>query len=316
MGRFVVRRLALAAVTLLLLSVLIFVAAQFLPGDVARAILGPLADERAVQALRQQLGVDRPAHVLYLDWMAGFLQGDLGRSLAFRRPVADLLWPALTNSAKLGAFAFLVVAPLGILGGVVAALNQGRWPDRVISVAGLSATVVPEFVSGIIFIILFGVWLKWLPITATAPAGAGALVQMYHLILPTLPLVLVLFGYIARMARAGVVEALASDYTRTAFLKGLSRRTVIWRHVLRNALIPTISVLATQTGYLLGGLVVVEVLFRYQGLGNLIFNAARAKDFPMLQSGVMVIGVIYIGATFLADLATAWLNPRVRLGER
>jgi peptide/nickel transport system permease protein len=316
MGRFIVRRLALAAVTLLLLSVLIFVAAQFLPGDVARAILGPLADERAVQALRQQLGVDRPAHVLYLEWMAGFLQGDLGQSLAFRRPVADLLWPALVNSAKLGAFAFVVVAPLGILGGVVAALNQGRWPDRVISVAGLSATVVPEFVSGIIFIILFGVWLKWLPITATAPAGAGALVQMWHLILPTLPLVLVLFGYIARMARAGVVEALASDYTRTAFLKGLSRRTVIWRHVLRNALIPTISVLATQTGYLLGGLVVVEVLFRYQGLGNLIFNAARAKDFPMLQSGVMVIGVIYIGATFLADLATAWLNPRVRLGGR
>jgi peptide/nickel transport system permease protein len=316
MGRFVVRRLMLAVVTLALLSVMIFAAAQFLPGDVARTVLGPLADERALEALRRQLGIDRPPLVLYTEWITGFVQGDLGQSLAFRRPVAELLWPALVNSAKLGLFAFLVVAPLGILGGVVAALNQGRWPDRVISVAGLSATVVPEFVSGIIFIIVFAVWLRWLPVSAAWPPDAGPLMQMYHLILPTLPLVLVLFGYIARMARAGVVEALASDYTRTAFLKGLSRRAVIWRHVLRNALIPTISVLATQTGYLLGGLVVVEVLFRYQGLGNLIFNAARGKDFPMLQSGVMVIGVIYIGATFLADLATAWLNPRVRLGGR
>jgi peptide/nickel transport system permease protein len=316
MGRFILRRLTLAVVTLALLSVMIFAAAQFLPGDVARTVLGPLADERAVEALRRQLGIDRPPLVLYTEWITGFVQGDLGESLAFRRPVADLLWPALLNSAKLGAFAFVVVAPLGILGGVVAALNHGRWPDRVISVAGLSATVVPEFVSGIIFIIVFAVWLRWLPVSAAWPADAGLLLQMWHLILPTLPLVLVLFGYIARMARAGVVEALASDYTRTAFLKGLSRRAVIWRHVLRNALIPTISVLATQTGYLLGGLVVVEVLFRYQGLGNLIFNAARAKDFPMLQSGVMVIGVIYIGATFLADLATAWLNPRVRLGGR
>jgi peptide/nickel transport system permease protein len=191
----------------------------------------------------------------------------------------------------------------------------GRPIDRIISIVGLSATVVPEFVSGIVLILIFGVWLDWLPITASWPEGSGPLTQIYYLILPSLPLVLVLFGYIARMARAGTVEALDADYTRTAVLKGLPRRTVIWRHVLRNALLPTITVIATQVGYLIGGLVVVEVLFHYQGIGSLIFTAARGKDFPMLEAGVLTIGIIYTIATLSADTLYSLLNPRIRFGS-
>jgi len=204
--------------------------------------------------------------------------------------------------------------PIGILGGVIAALNFNRPLDRIISLGGLSVTVLPEFVTGIILILIFGVWLRWLPIAAAWPKGAGVLTQLYYLILPSLPLFLVLFGYIARMARSGMIEALDSDYTRTAVLKGLPWRTVIWRHVLRNALLPTITVIATQTGYLIGGLVVIETLFRYQGIGSLIFTAARGKDFPMLEAGILTIGIVYAVATLIADFLYSVLNPRIRLG--
>ena len=209
----------------------------------------------------------------------------------------------------------MLVVPLGILGGIVAALNRGRFLDRAIVLLGLSATVVPEFVSGIVLILVFGIGLRLFPISATPPTGSGPLTQLYYLILPAIPLVFVVFGYIARMARAGTVAALDSDYTRTAVLKGLPWQTVIWRHVLRNALLPTITVVASQTGYLVGGLVVIETLFHYQGIGGLIYAAARGHDFPMLEAGIMTVGVIYVVSTLAADLAGAALNPRIRMGS-
>lgn len=312
---FLLRRLALSLVTLWLLSVIVFVSGHVLPGNVGRAVLGPFADQRAVDALNHELGTDRPLLVQYGDWIGGFVTGDLGQSYAYRAPVAPFIESALVNSAKLALVAFILVVPLGILGGVVAALHVDRPIDRAITITSLSATTVPEFVSGIVLLVVFGVTLHWLPISATWPEGAGLLTQLYHLILPSIPLVLILFGYIARMARAGMVEALDSDYTRTAILKGLPRRVVIWRHVLRNALLPTISVIATQTAYLIGGLVVIETLFRYQGIGSLIFTAAVKKDFTMLQAGVLVVGCIFTVATLIADLLYSLLNPRIRLGR-
>jgi peptide/nickel transport system permease protein len=302
-------------VTLFLLSVMVFVGGQVLPGDVGRAILGPFADQRAVDALNHTLGVDRPLLVQYGSWIWNFLHGDMGTSYVFRTPAAPFVIDALGNSVKLASMAFVLVVPIGILGGVVAALNLNRPLDRIISLGGLSMTVLPEFVTGIIFILIFGVWLRWLPISATWPSGAGFATQIYYLILPSVPLFLVLFGYVARMARAGMIEALDSDYTRTAVLKGLPRRIVLWRHVLRNALLPTITVIATQTGYLIGGLVVIETLFRYQGIGSLIFNAARGKDFPMLEAGILAIGIVYAVATLAADFLYSMLNPRIRLGR-
>ncbi len=298
--------------TLGLLSILVFAGGQLLPGDVGRTILGPLADERAVAVLNHQLGADRPLIVQYLDWIGHFLRGDMGLSYAFRSPVAPFVEAALANSLKLAAVAFVLVVPLGILGGVFAALKRGSWIDRTITLAGLSATVIPEFASGIILILAFAIALPIFPISAAADPDAGVLDQVYHLLLPSLPLVLLLFGYIARMARAGTVEALDSDYTRTAVLKGLPWSTVIRRHVLRNALLPTITVVASQAGYLIGGLVVIETLFHYQGIGSLIYAAARGHDFPMLEAGVLLVGLIYVLTTFSADLATILMNPRLR----
>ena len=314
MAIYVLKRLGLALVTLWLLSLIVFFAGQVLPGDPGRAILGHLASPSAVQALDHQLGVDRPLVTQYWTWVTGLLHGNLGLSYQFRTPVEPFIQAAIVNSVKLAALAFIVVVPLGILGGVVAALNAGRAADRIISVTGLSAATVPEFVSGIVVLVIFAVGLKVLPSSASAGAGASAASQLNHLILPAIPLVLVLFGYIARMARAGTIEALESDYARTAILKGLPRSLVIRRHILRNSLLPTITVIATQTGYLIGGLVVVETLFNYQGIGDLIFKAAGSKDFPMLEAGVITIGVVYMVATLIADVLNTELNPRLRLG--
>ncbi len=315
MAAYLAKRVALALVTLWILSLIVFIAGQILPGDPGRAILGPFAATSAVRALDHQLGVDRPLLTQYWTWFTGLLHGDFGESYQFRAPVGSFLGAALFNSLKLATLAFIIVVPLGIFGGVLAALTYSRLPDRVISVIGLSAATLPEFVSGIVVIVIFGVALKLLPVSASAGAGASVLSQLDHLILPAIPLILILFGYIARMARAGTIEALESDYARTATLKGLKRSVVIRRHVLRNSLLPTITVIATQTGYLIGGLVVVETLFNYQGIGNLIFKAATGKDFPMLEAGVLLIGVVYLVATLIADVLATVLNPRLRPGS-
>jgi len=283
-----------------------------LPGNVARRILGPFADQAAVEALNKDLGTDRPLLTQYWDWISSFVQGDLGTSLAYGVPVSELMGSALGNSFKLAGFAFLMVVPLAILGGVVAALKRDRIVDRVITIGGLSLTVIPEFVTGIILILVFALWLDVLPVSARAPDGSGLLTQLKYLFLPALTLVILLFGYIARITRAGTIESLEADYTRTAVLKGLPRRVVIRRHVLRNSLLPTIAVVATQSAYLLGGLVVIETLFNYPGMGRLIFTAAAQKDFPLLQSGVLIVGIAVLFATLIADLLYSLLNPRIR----
>jgi peptide/nickel transport system permease protein len=314
--RALARRGALSVLTLFLLSVVVFAGGQLLPGDVGRSILGPLADARAVAALNHQLGTDAPPVLMYLHWIGNLLSGDMGMSYAYRSPVAPFILHALGKSAALAAVTAVTVVPLAVAGGIVAGLNHGKWADRLITLGGLSLTVVPEFVSGILLILVFGVWLRWLPISANTRPGTGALEQLRHLILPALPLVLILFGYIARIARAGMIEALEADYTRTARLKGLGRRTVIFRHVLRNALLPTITVIAAQTSYLLGGLVVVETLFRYQGIGSLILTAARGKDYPMMEAGILTVGLAYILSAVLADILIGALDPRSRAGAR
>src|SRR5207245_8198707 len=208
---FLVRRLALSLVTLFLLSVMVFLGGQVLPGNVGRAILGPFADQRAVDTLNHSLGVDRPLLVQYGTWIWNFMHGDMGTSYIFRAPVAPFVIDALGNSMKLALVAFVLVVPIGILGGVVAALNLNRPLARILSLGGLSVTVLPEFVTGIILILIFGVWLRWLPIAAAWPKGAGFLTQLYSLILPSVPLFLLSFGYIACMARSGMIEALVSD---------------------------------------------------------------------------------------------------------
>lgn len=291
---------------------IVFFGTQILPGNVGRRILGPFADQAAVEALNEKLGTDRPLLTQYWDWISGFFQGDLGESFVYGVPVSDLIGNALVNSLKLAAFAFVIVVPLAILGGLVAALKRDRLTDRVITIGSLSLTVVPEFVTGIVLILIFGLWLGWLPVSANAPEGSGFFTELKYLLLPALTLTILLFGYIARITRAGTIESLDADYTRTAFLKGLPRRTVLRRHVMRNSLLPTIAVVATQTGYMIGALVVIERLFNYPGMGQLIFTAATKKDFPLLASSVLIVGIIFLVATLIADLLYSLLNPRIR----
>ncbi len=209
-------------------------------------------------------------------------------------PVRPLISTALVNSLKLALVAFILVVPLSIFAGVFSALRYGRPTDRIISVVGLSMSSVPEFVWGVVLILIFTpITLGWLPLASTVPPGSSEFAVWGHLFLPALPLVFVLFGYIMRIARAGTIEALDADYTRTAYLKGLTRNVVIRRHVLRNSLLPTITVVATQVGYLVGGLAIVETLFNYPGIGYLILQAAKNKDFPLLESAVLTIGLVY-----------------------
>ena len=312
MARFLLKRLALSLVTLVLVSMIVFAAAQLLPGNIGRNVLGGFATPASVAQLNHKLGVDRPVYVQYASWIGHFVRGNLGTSLEYQVPVWSLLGTSLLNSLKLAAVAFALVVPLSIVGGVVAALRRGRFTDRLIVLTSLSLTAIPEFVSAIVLILVLGIWLKLLPVTAQYPAGAGALTQIRYLLLPSFALVMVLFGYIARMARAGTIEAIDADYTRTAYLKGLSTPRVIAHHVLRNALLPTIAVIATQMGYLIGGLVVIEKLFNYNGIGQRIYTAATNKDYTMLQSSVLVIAIVYLVATLIADILYSVLNPRIR----
>ncbi len=312
MGWFLVKRASLAVVTLLLVSAILFAVAQVLPGDVGRAILGPYATEQQVQALDHQLWVDRPIYERYWTWFGGFIRGDWGNSYLLNRPVTQIAFDRLRNSLILGGFALCLIVPVSIGLGVLAALRYGRWLDRSISVAGLSLIALPEFVTGIIVLAVFAVALGWLPASSHVPS-LNPLDWFRQLLLPSIPLMFVLFGYISRMARAGTIESLRSNYVRTAILKGLPRRTVIWTHVLRNSLLPTITVISVQTGYLVGGLVVTETLFNYPGIGKLVLDSAIGHDLPVLQATVLLVAVLYMALTLAADVLYTLLNPRVRL---
>lgn len=314
MLRYILKRLGLGFISLFLLSVIVFTLSQLLPSNVGRAVLGQFATQGSVDAFNHQIGADRPAVTQYVDYMKGFLHGDLGTSLATQVPVWSLIHPALINSLKLAGLAFVLVVPLSILGGVVAGLRAGRPTDRTLTIFGLSMSATPEFVTGIVMILLFVIWLPIFPVSAQWNQGDGFFQQVYHLFLPAMCLVLVLFGYISRITRAGVIEAVDSDYARTAYLKGLPTHVVIRRHVLRNALLPTIAVIATQSSYMVGGLLIVEQLFNYQGIGSQIFQAAQQKDFTVLTSAVMILGVVVLVMTLLADLLYGLLNPRIRFG--
>jgi peptide/nickel transport system permease protein len=313
-GRFLAKRVGLALVTLFIVSITIFAVAEVLPGDVGRTILGPYASNEQVASLESELGLDRPLPVRYGDWIAGFVTGDWGDSLLLNVPARPLVLERLKNSLLLAGFALLLTVPVSVFLGVLAALHAGRFLDRAISVTGLSLIALPEFVAGIMLLVVFSVELGWFPVSSRVPE-ANPVDVVRQFLLPALPLVLVLFGYIARMARAGTVDALAADYTRTAILKGLPRRTVIRRHVLRNAMLPTIGVISVQVGYLVGGLVVIETLFNYPGIGKLVLDSATGHDLPVLEATVLMVALLYMASNLVADFLYAFLNPRIRLAS-
>jgi peptide/nickel transport system permease protein len=314
--RYVAQRIALGLVSLVLLSMMVYAAAQVLPGNPGRIVLGREAPPSAVKQFNHNLGFDRPLPVRYVKWLSHAVRGDFGANYTDGRPVTDDLVPALWRSLFLALFAFVLCIPVSIFAGVVAALKRGRPADRAITVTGLSLAVIPEFVLGAILVTILGpAALNVFPGIAGTLIGASLWTKLDSLFLPALALALVLFGYIARMARAGTMEALDADFTRTAMLKGLRRRDVLMRHVLRNGLLPTIAVISTQVGYLFGGIVAIEKLFGYPGIGFLTLTSAQIKNFPMLMACVLILGIVYFVATLTGDLLIAALNPRVRLAK-
>jgi peptide/nickel transport system permease protein len=312
--RYFLKRFGLALITLVLVSLAVFGVAEVLPGDVGRTILGPYASNEQVERLNHELGNDRPLLVRYGEWIGGFVTGDWGESQLLNTPVRPLVSERLKNSLILGGFALLLIVPLSIGLGVLAALHYGKFLDRLISVTGLSLIALPEFVAGVILLVVFAVKLGWFPVSSDVPS-ANPVDVFQQLLLPSIPLMLVLFGYISRMARAGTVESLHSNYVRTAILKGLPRRQVIARHVLRNALLPTISVVSVQVGYLVGGLVVIETLFSYPGIGKLVLDSAVGHDLPVLEATVLTVALLYMVSNLVADVLYAVLNPRIRLAS-
>jgi len=298
--------------TLWLVSLGVFAVSELLPGDVAIFILGQQATPETLEVLRKQLGLNEQAPERYVTWLLSFIHGDWGKSLALQLPIGELVLSRMANSFVLAGIAFIITVPLSIGAGLLAALRQGRLTDRVISLIGISGLAIPEFVSGVVLILLFSLTLRIAPASAQIPTGASPLSVLPSLILPAFTLALTLFAYISRMTRASAVEVLSSDYVRAAILKGLPTSQVITRHVLRNSLLPTITVIGAQIGWLVGGLVVVEHLFGYPGLGDLLLFAALNKDIPLLEACVMVVASVYMLANLGTELLFGVLNPRIR----
>jgi peptide/nickel transport system permease protein len=312
---YIARRVLLSLITLWLVVTIVFLMVKLLPGDPARSLSGPQAPEASVELLRIKLGLKDPFLAQYWRVLKGLLTFDFGFSWKNQRTEvwSGLVAPALFRSLKLAVLAMAITTPLAILAGLSAAKRRDSVTDRGIVMTGLATSSIPEFVTAALLAVLFGLNLHWLKPIATIPKDAGVVTQVHYLLLPALALAIVYFGYIARMMRAGATKALESDYVRTATMKGLTDRQVMRRHVLRNALAPTITVMSVQLGYLFGGIIGVELVTNYQGLSTVILNAATSKDLPVLMYSVLVIAVVYMISTLLADIAIAWLNPRARL---
>lgn len=314
MIRFVLRRLGFLFLTVILTSIIVFVITQLLPGDVARVILGREAGEAALQALRHQLGLDQPLVVQYGRWLGHFVTGDWGTSYSTKAEIFPLVMGRLRNSIMLASMILVLAIPSAVVLGVIAGLNEGRWIDNLISVSALSVVGLPEFVTGLVLIQVFAFSLHWFPANSSIRIGTGFVEALPRLILPAVTAVLVLLAYIARLTRAGVIEELKKPYVRTAVLKGLPGRTVTIKHVMRNALLPTITVIAISFGWMISGLIVIENVFNYPGLGRLMVFAIGRHDLPLLQAVTMVTVVAFASANLVADLMYAALNPRIRLG--
>ena len=313
MPRFIARRLLLAIVTLWLLATIVFVITNVLPADIGRTILGPFAPQESVDALNERLGTNRPILVRYVESLQGIVTFDFGESFVSGQPVLPQLLGAVGRSAKLAGLALIITIPISILAGLYAARRRDGKSDRAIVLIGVTTSSIPEFITGTILVVVVGVQLGWLPVLATAPPDSDILTQIRYLLMPATAMAIVYFGYIARMTRAGAIEVLQSDYTRTATMKGLTAGQTMRHHVLRNALVPTVAVIAVQIGYLFGGIIAVEKIFNYNGMGATMLFAAQNKDLPMLTAGVLIIGIVYMVATLAADLIMAWMNPRIRL---
>ena len=308
MGRFIVKRLIWMLLTMLAVSVLLFLLLEISPGNVATKVLGPYSSEEQRQLWLQEHGYLEPLQVRYFAWLGKFVRADFGDSIRFKVPVAEVLWPRLANTAILGLATFAVMIPLSLLLGVLSGMKEGSRLDRGISIVSIITTSVPEFASAVLLSAIFVFGLGLLPGTSGMTDGW----DWQQLILPVLVLVLYDFGYVARMTRASMSEVMSTAYVRTAILKGLPFKTVITRHALRNALIAPFTVIMLQINWLLSGVLVVEFFFAYKGFGALLLEASLNQDIFVIEACAMVAVFVAVTTQTLADLGYSFLNPRIR----
>lgn len=312
MFRLIIRRLALGLLTLVLVSGIVFVAVEALPGDACTAYLGRMAQGKRLENCRRDFGLERPALTRYVEWTAAAVQGDLGISLKRNKPITGIIGPRLRNTLVLGLAATMIGVPIAVLLGIIAGLWRDRPVDLWVSTTAIFAMTIPEFVSATMLILIFSIWLGWLPGIVTTPPNAPLFEFLSDIILPIVTLALVMTAHILRMVRTSVIDVMASDYIQMARLKGVPYWRMVFRHVLPNALLPTINLVALTIAWLLGGVVVIEVVFNYPGLGRLTINAIADRDLAMVQAIALILATIYVGLNLFADLLTLVVNPRLR----
>ncbi len=312
MTQLILKRLGLGLVTLWLVSILIFAGTQILPGDVASTILGQNATPESLARLRTELGLDAPAIVRYVTWLKGFATGDLGQSLASGQPVSALLWPRFWATMGLAAYAAVIGVPLAVGLGILTAVRRGGLFDRLANVLALTAVSLPEYFLGLVLILVFSVQTNWLPSLADTYPGMGFSAWIEATTLPMLTLLLVTVAQMMRMTRTAVLAVMDRPYIETAYLKGLPTRRVVMRHATPNAAAPIANVVAFNIAYLITGVVLVEAVFNYNGLGRFLVDAVSKRDFPLVQAAAMVFAAVYVLLNMVADIAAIALNPRLR----
>jgi peptide/nickel transport system permease protein len=295
---------------------IIFTAVEVLPGDACTALLKQDAQGQSLANCRQELGLERSATLRYFDWAGSALTGDLGFSAHSTKRISELVADRLKNSLLLGIMALAVGLPLAFLAGILAALQRDKWLDLVLSGLAIGAMTIPEFVSATLLILVFSGWLGWLPGIVLTPPSAPLHQFFPAIVLPVAALAMVMTAHILRTVRSSMIEVLDSDYVRMATLKGVTYRTMVWRHVLPNALLPAINVVALTVAWLLGGVVVIEMVFNYPGLGRLMISAISDRDLALVQAIALIVAAVYVLVNLLADLLTLVANPRLRTAAR
>ena len=312
MLRLIATRAVLGVLTLLAVSVLIFICTQILPGDVASAVLGQSATPESLKVFRAELGLDKPAYLRYLQWLLGVLHGDFGKSLTNGRVIIEELAPRFINTLFLAGYAAVIAVPLAVGLGILSAIREGRLTDRLANILTLVAISVPEFFVAYILIIIFAIQLAWFPSLATVNSDMGIGERLYTAFLPALTLTMVVMAHMLRMTRNSVLSIMSTPYIEMAFLKGLTRSRVVAWHALPNALGPIVSVVALNLAYLVVGVVVVENVFVYPGVGQYMVDAVAKRDVPVIQACGLVFAGVFVTLNTIADILAMLANPRLR----
>ena len=308
----VLKRILLGFITLFIVSLITFVGVEVLPGDACTTYLEREAYGAALEACYKRLGLDIPAYERYVSWAIGVIQGDFGYSLSGEMKINDVLGPRVKNSLVLASASILIGIPIALLLGIITALWRDKMPDIIISTFTIFSMTIPEFISATLLILIVAIWLEWLPGIVIVPTGASVSELLPNIILPVIAISMIMTAHMARMVRSSVIQVMASDYVQMAILKGVPYWKMVFKHVLPNALLPAINVVALTIAWLLGGVVVAEVVFNYPGLGRLVIESISNRDLPVVQALAIILASIYVIINLIADLLTLMLNPRLK----